>query len=205
MTHRNSSGSKVKGKEAAGGVQKRRPLEIKVLREGTAKTPFRSSPSMLPRSEYGSIHQNVSDYSDTERFARMAALMAMLRDEINDYGCAIHSELQRQIDERRYRDASDSVNNHLISFKWNTPPDSPFWTASSAGTPSSASSATKRNRFIGRELRNKEFQFLLEKDTEFHHLMSDLNGLREWWATNRAKWIKRRDRIYTICTELSMA
>jgi hypothetical protein len=122
MDRRNGSGSKGKGKELTGGVQKHRPLEIKVLREAIAKRPFRSSPSLLPRSEYGSIHKNVSDSSDTERFARMAALMAMLGDEINDYGSAIHFELQRQIDERRYKDASDHVNNHLVSFKWNTPP-----------------------------------------------------------------------------------
>jgi hypothetical protein len=43
----------------------------------------------------------------------MAALMAMLGDEINDYGSAIHSELQRQLDEKKYRDVSNTVHEHL--------------------------------------------------------------------------------------------
>lgn len=28
--------------------------------------------------------------------------------------------------------------------------------------------------------------------------MSNLNGLREWWSTNRAEWCKRRDAVVAI-------
>jgi hypothetical protein len=180
-------------------VQRPEPLDLAAIQDvGGSKRPFRVSPNTI-RSDHGSIHENVSDFSDTERFARMVALMAMLGDEINDYGSAIHSELQRQIDDRRYQDISDTIDNHLVSFKWNTPPISPLWTDSSASTtPSSASSATERNRFIARDLRNKEFLFLLDKDKAFHVLMRDLNGLREWWSVNRAKWRERRNMIYDI-------
>jgi hypothetical protein len=87
--------------EVAGRTQRHRPRSIKILREGTiARTAFRISPSNLLQSEAGSIHEKIGDYGDTERFARMAALMAMLGDEINDYGSAMHSELQRQLDEK---------------------------------------------------------------------------------------------------------
>lgn len=129
----------------------------------------------------------------------MAALMAMLGDEINDYGSAIHSELQRQLDKKKYQEVSDTTHEHLRNLTgWHTPPLTPPLTGSSAETPSSASSATKRNWFIGRELRNREFQFLLEQDNQFHSLMSNLNGLREWWSTNRAEWRKRRDAVVAI-------
>jgi hypothetical protein len=102
------------GQEIAGRIQRHRPQSIEIPRDGPrARTTFRISPSNLPQSEAGSIHESISDYGDTERFARMAALMAMLGDEINDYGSAIHSELQRQLDEKRYRDVSDIVHEHL--------------------------------------------------------------------------------------------
>lgn len=69
--------------QVAGRIQRHRPQSIKILRDGPiARTAFRISPSNLPQSEAGSIHDNISDYCDTERFARMAALMAMLGDEI---------------------------------------------------------------------------------------------------------------------------
>ncbi|KAE9371064.1 hypothetical protein N431DRAFT_289404, partial [Stipitochalara longipes BDJ] len=164
------------------------PSEIKILPQNKiSKKPFRKSPSTPYHSEGRNKHENVSDYSDTERFARTAALMAMHGDEINDYGSAIHLELRRQIDDGKYQDASDTINNHLGNFEWQEPPISPILTGSSAETPSSASSTTRRNRFVGRELRNKEFKFLLEQDHKFHALMNDLAGLREWWASNRAE------------------
>ena len=183
--------------ELAGRIQIYRPQSIKILRDGpAARTAFRISPSNLPQSEAGSIHEHISDYGDTERFARMAALMAMLGDEINDYGSAMHSELQRQLDEKKYQEFSDTVHEHLRNLTgWHTPPLTPPLTGSLAETPSSASSTTKRNRYIGRELRNREFQFLLQQDNQFHHSMSNLNGLREWWSTNRTEWRKRGTRL----------
>jgi hypothetical protein len=110
--------------------------------------------SIAHQSETGSIHDNVSDYSDTERFARMAALMAMLGDEINDYGSRIHCELQQQIDEKQYQAVSDTIDDHVKRFKWYTPPVSLSFTISSAGTPLAASSTTRRNRF--RQRANKK-------------------------------------------------
>lgn len=149
-------------------IPRHRPKNIKILREGIARTAFRISPSNLLQSEAGSIHENIGDYGDTERFARMAALMAMLGDEINDYGSAIHSELQRQLEEENYQDVSDTVHEHLRNLTgWHTPPLTPPLTGSLAETPSSASSATKRNRFIGRELRNRNSGFFLSRIANF--------------------------------------
>jgi hypothetical protein len=180
----------------ADGRRKRTaPQNIEVVKQTVFKKHYRTSPSIAHQSEAGSI-RNVSDYSDTERFARTAALMAMLGDEINDYGSAIQSELQKRMEQRKYHDVSETVKGHLDNFTWPTPPVSTALT--SAKTPSSASSETRRSRFIERELQNKEFQFLLEHDHEFHSLMSDLDGLREWWASNRAAWRLRRDRIHEV-------
>jgi hypothetical protein len=52
--------------------------------------------------------------------------------------------------------------------------------------------------FNANSMRNREFQFLLEQDSQFHNLMSNLNGLREWWSTNRAEWCKRRDAVIAV-------
>ncbi|PMD36342.1 hypothetical protein L207DRAFT_533201 [Hyaloscypha variabilis F] len=172
------------------GLNRRRnaPPEIKIIpRDKIIKKPFRRSPSTPYQSEAGNKHKDVTDYSDTERFARTAALMAMHGDEINEYGSAIHLEFRRQIDSGKGKDASETINSHLGNLIWHEPPISPILTGSSAATPSSASSTTRRNRFVGRELRNKEFKLLLEQDRKFHALMNDLAGLREWWASNRAE------------------
>lgn len=60
---------------SVGGIGGREVME----RDGRlARTPFWTSLRNLPQSEVGSIHENICDYSDKERFARMAACMAML-------------------------------------------------------------------------------------------------------------------------------
>jgi hypothetical protein len=176
------------------------PQGLKIQRHKTSKRPFRGFPKRFSGSRLssGDEAENVSDNSNAEIFAQMAALMAMLGDEINDYGSAIHSELQRQIEEKNFHDVSQTIAQHLDTLRWSTPQTSPALTNSSAGTPSSASSETKRNRLIERYLRNKEFHYLLENDHEFHKFMRDLTGLREWWSANRAEWQQRRDGILEL-------
>jgi hypothetical protein len=200
----NDKHTAIKAKERPDQVPKYKnstPEHLKIQKRRSSKTHFRGSPSLEARVARLSLEDMAEDgtgNSDAERFARTAALMAMLGDEINDYGSAIHSELQRQIEERKFHDVMNTVTQHLNTLRWSTPPNSPPLTNSSEGTPSSASSETRRNRFIERELRNKEFYFLLENDHQFHSLMRDLTGLREWWSTNCAEWRQRRDEILNI-------
>lgn len=49
-----------------GRIQRHKPRSIKILRDGPiARTAFRISPSSVPQSEAGSIHETISDYGDT--------------------------------------------------------------------------------------------------------------------------------------------
>ncbi len=89
--------------QVAGRIQRHRPQNIEILRDGPiARTASGSHPATCLRAKLA-VSTKVSvimAYGDTERFARMAALMAMLGHEINGYGSANHSELERQVDKK---------------------------------------------------------------------------------------------------------
>jgi hypothetical protein len=201
---------RLSGKLVRGGIRKNRnstPKNLNIHRNRPAEIAVRGSPghpaqnedaNMLDNSPAGGEAGNVNGNNDAERFAITAALMAKLGDEINEYGSAIHNELQRQMAEANFQGASQTIRDHLGSLVWSSPANSPHSASSSQGTPKSATSETRRDRFIGRELRNKEFNSLLQSDVDFHNLMTDLNGLREWWSTNRAEWIQQRDAILAM-------
>ena len=46
--------------------------------------------------------------------------------------------------------------------------------------------------------RNQEFVNLIKADQHFHSLMSNLDGIREWWESNRVEWQKMREPVDVI-------
>jgi hypothetical protein len=121
--------------------------------------------------------------------SHMEADMALANAQIEESIATVRGEMGRRVEENPKENRR--LSRHLESLNWSTPRGS--ITSSSLRTSvSSQTFRTLRHTLLGSQLANKNFSTLLKTDRQFHSLMNDLNGLREWWDTNRSEWIEKK-------------
>lgn len=111
--------------------------------------------------------------------------MAFESRTLDSLNASVHSELQRrrQIENWAASSTSGPANTTIAAHLDTTPPVSP-----SKYIPSS----------MQRDLTNDDWDTLIANDRKLHKLKNDLDGLREWWESNRKAWILNRIELRKI-------
>ncbi|KAH7370496.1 hypothetical protein BKA65DRAFT_589817 [Rhexocercosporidium sp. MPI-PUGE-AT-0058] len=137
-----------------------------------------------------------SDDYDEVGFSRTEIAMAMAGEQIYEHGDAVHSTLENRLSEENDSNSDPKISQYLEHSRWTTPPASPKFSMSPL-LPVSLQFENKRIRYLERTLKYIDVAQLVRYDKEFHDLMWDLEGIREWWTANRVEWITNRDKLHS--------
>jgi chromosome segregation ATPase len=137
--------------------------------------------------------------------------MGVVNRRLQELSLRAHNQMQDYANEYRETEEATRALRHLSDNKSDSSissrnlPATPrsFGGGLSESTRSSwrseHSTASERHRATEtRNEREKKFEDLLRADERFHQLMSDLNGMRQWWDVNKKEYKKRRKQYNKI-------
>jgi hypothetical protein len=130
-----------------------------------------------------------SDPSDGDEHTSLQVDLSILGAELDEIVNASHAEIQSRINSEGNSPKLAQLSQHLLD----SPPSSPHSLQSDGSASSSPSAKTRKAQF-----QKQKLDELVRQDAEFHRLMNDLVGIRQWWKGNKQEWHEKREEMRNI-------
>lgn len=154
-----------------------------------------------PKSaSFPSRSNSLDDYY--QEMSRVEASMELFNNNVSQNLAGVESEIRERVSRGESVNSSELITHHLGQ-KHPTPPESPT-SLTGPYKPGDIKAHQERRAKIHQDLlKNETFGALLRRDTYFHSLMSDLDGLWQWWDNCRLEWRSRRNEMIAMEKTLS--
>jgi hypothetical protein len=125
--------------------------------------------------------------------------MKLFSNDISENVAGVHLEIKTRVENGEAAGYAAPVSHHANQ-KSPNPPLSPGSAKSQdPDNPAELKAYQEQRARVHQELlKNETFGSLLRRDTYFHALMNDLDGLRQWWDSARLEWRNRREEMIVI-------
>ncbi|CZR64813.1 uncharacterized protein PAC_14712 [Phialocephala subalpina] len=112
--------------------------------------------------------------------------MSFENDELREVVATSHNVLRSGAVQQGRSSKTTAVEKHLFE----SPPPSP----GSIGPPPSTPRAQRREQYFQR----KTYPEMVRADDDFHRMLDDLDGMRQWWTRNKQDWRQQKVELAEI-------
>ncbi|KAF8856324.1 hypothetical protein BDZ45DRAFT_691835 [Acephala macrosclerotiorum] len=118
--------------------------------------------------------------------------MSLANDELREVIATSHNVLQGGVVQQGQTSQTATVEQHLFE----SPPSSP----GSAGPAPSTPRSQRREQYFQR----KTYPEMVRADNDFHRMLDDLDGMRQWWTRNKQDWRQQKVELGNIDTTIAV-